>query len=402
MKDNIFIKKLGELGSGAVRTVEKYFGGVVKSADELVDKFKNMSAKTRLKLVKQVGAGFMSLLILCGFSGCLNNKGEIENDMNSTTSITLVATTKPDDGEQTKPEDGEQSKPSEGEQTKPNEGEENKPSDGEQTKPSEGEQNKPSEGEGNKPSEGEKPPVEVEDLPGDADGYAYPNFFKDKVHEVVVLNGALANNYYYNYIKEVEPEILYVDRTTNTKIDDTGICVYAKFDLTNMLNYEKVIYARFVFDITDMKYLTLGKAAKFNSYAEYVDLMQQAIQEKNLLLDAKVSEIYETDKINDELTETFAKFVDEKFVDANVMFVRWIDGEKWFTCEISGFAYDRNNNAYQYIMQVLDTDSVSSNGDDIIYDINNAVVTRQDMEICNITTKAMDSVYTKQTQEVKE
>ena len=39
------------------------------------------------------------------------------------------------------------------------------------------------------------------------------------------------NNYYYNYIKEVEPEILYVDRYENEN-DGSSVVVFAKFDLT--------------------------------------------------------------------------------------------------------------------------------------------------------------------------
>ena len=67
MKDNIFRKKLNDMGETAKEDIEKSFGGEVKSGDELVSKFKNMTNKARLKVMKKVGAGLLSLLILAGF-----------------------------------------------------------------------------------------------------------------------------------------------------------------------------------------------------------------------------------------------------------------------------------------------------------------------------------------------
>ena len=79
MNDNTFRKKLNDMGADAKRKIEIFFEGATNNAHEFVEKFKSMSNKTRVKVVKSVGVGIMSLLILSGLTGCMDDLGNILN-----------------------------------------------------------------------------------------------------------------------------------------------------------------------------------------------------------------------------------------------------------------------------------------------------------------------------------
>ena len=210
MNDNIFRKKILEMGKSAGEKIEKLFDGATRNAREFVDKFRDMNNKTRVKVMKQVGAGLMSLLILAGFTGCVDEKGNVVDEPSVTVTHVgeeeiTVATTVVSPETQHKPVEttgpSSTSRPVEttgpAETTGPVEttgpavttGPAGTTGPAETTRPSESTTTTQNETTTTTPPVTTGPnednsPI-VEDFPADEDGYAYPEFFANLVNKSI-------------------------------------------------------------------------------------------------------------------------------------------------------------------------------------------------------------------------
>lgn len=77
MKNNVFRKKFNDLGPNTSEKINKLFDGETKTASEFVNKWEKLSKKAREKAIKIAGAGLLSLLVLCGFNGCVDKDGNL-------------------------------------------------------------------------------------------------------------------------------------------------------------------------------------------------------------------------------------------------------------------------------------------------------------------------------------
>jgi len=447
MNDNIFRKKFNELGIKVSKKLDELFDGATRNAKEFVQKFENMSSKTRLKAIRCT-AGLMSLLVLSGFTGCVSNNGDIQNTQpdvtligdvgnittskdpvqgvqstdpnvsettgpsgnettgpsgnettgpsgNETTGPSESETTGPSGSETTGPNGNETTGPSGNETTGPSGSETTGPSGNETTGPSGSETTGPSQGETTRPIEPTPEPPEIEDLPGDEDGYKYPQFFADKCQEMVVLQGALSASKYYKQLMEEKPEILFVEKRDVYTSGNEDINVYAKYSIGER---EVPVYARFSFDINSMDFIYLGDSNLYSSYEEYVDKIVSSMESKAVLVSAGISEINEKqDEVNIVIGENFAKFIDPSFVDAEINFVRSVSsaGENRYR-EIYGFGYDENGVSHSYKLEIALVSGNYNGFEDIIYAINNGNI--PETHRVESVVKPISSVFTKESQ----
>lgn len=342
MKDNVFRKKLNEMGKNASEKIEKLFDGATNNAHEFVEKFKSMSNKTRLKVVKSVGAGVMSLLILCGFTGCMDDLGNIfDTDTPNITQVTnsqINDVTIPSSRPQLTTKPAETSNPEE------------------TTKKPDETTKKPDET--SKPEETTTPNsgtvvTPKEDLPADADGYRYPEFFYNLVNKTMADAVYIGNGINYQTIlKKQTPEIIFVERGEYTDYEETPIVIYAKY-CTNP-NTNEFIYTRLSFKTGGNDYGRLGRPSRYSSYAEYIAAVQAALEKKAEILYIDVSSVEERqDALNDKLGANYAKCLGANFVDATVNHARMfgMSGVVGDVCEVSGFAYDKDGTAYSYTLR---------------------------------------------------
>jgi len=398
MKDFVFKKKLMELGNSAREKVNHFFEGATNSAEEFVDKFKNMTNKTRLKVVRSVGAGIMSVLILAGFTGCLDELGNIvEQDPNGNnpSAITTVfnETTRPE--ELTKPQ--VTTKPAE--TTKAPDETTKKPQ--ETTTPPVVTTTPPEET-STTPPETTTAPNEIttprEDLPADADGYRYPDFFANLVRQTILDEQLFFEIHdgvnYRNLVENKIPEIIFVERGEPTKEEGAPIILYAKY-VVGMESSQNV-YVRLSYKTGERDYAMLKFPHLYNSYAEYVAAVQTALENKAVLASANISELYmNQDEIDDKLGKNFAKFVGENFVDATVNCVRsYISEEnKDLIRQISGFAYDEAGNSYSYTVDVKCPFEYMGSNEQLIKDIEAGTFKKTDCEEYKSTSKPVASVF---------
>lgn len=405
MNDKQFLKRIAEFGDGTRLKIEKFFGGAINSGKEMVEKFKAMSAKTRAKLIKQVGAGLLSVLVLAGFTGCVNDKGEIDEtrtsaqvtlltpeDLNSATSSAFAPGTRPVVPESSAPESRPIVPATTAPETTPVVPGTAAPEITTPVAPSTSTpETTPVVPETTAPEV--TPSVPAEDLPADADGYNYPKFFRDLVYERVVGQRLLSDTIYYDEICKAEPEIVFVERGESSVAEPNPIVIYVRYNISG-----QNMYARFAFDVKNRAYLDLGRAYKHTSYAGYVDAIKTALEERCNNISAQITELrYKTDEINDGLNSTFAKFVDDRFVDAEINFVRVVDGaDGWSEFEISGFGYDGEGKSYSFKANI-DPD-VPYNSENLIADICASKLLKSDLERFDSTAKAIDSVFTRESQ----
>lgn len=77
MNNNIFQKKLNDLGPDVTKKIDDLFDGETKNPSSFVQKFEDFTPKLRKKAIKMAGAGLISLLVLCGFNGCVDKDGNL-------------------------------------------------------------------------------------------------------------------------------------------------------------------------------------------------------------------------------------------------------------------------------------------------------------------------------------
>lgn len=408
MKDNLFLKRIEALGSGAKKKIEKCLGSVIDSGHDFVEKFKSSTNKTRLKVIKQVGAGVLSVLLLCGFTGCVDENGDISANATTVSRVDVttiynepttppVVTTPSTPAVTTGPTTGtnppEVTTPGTTEPTTPPVEEPGTTTPG-TTEPI----TPPVEVPGTTtPGETEpsNPPAETEtpNLPADEDGYEYPEYFENLANEMIRARGVFSSHRYEDELKATDAEVVFVG--TGKSIDsDTPIIIYTRHKLENGKTY----YGRFAFSVASKDYRRLNWTYLYNSYEAYVSAMENALKNKQELVEAKLSLLEDqTDIINSGLTENFAKFVDEKFVDVEINFVRNVlpKNELAFS-EISGFGYDEDGKSYSFVIELTFSGTYFPNIDKLIDDVNKGDRTREDMLKFESTVKAIDSVYQKQ------
>ena len=335
----------------------------VAKSNELACDLKNRNVKTRKKVATQVGAGFLSLIILCSFNGCGNNNDEID-DVTTTTVATLgdITTTKPQEDNPINPEDQQPSNPEDNTPTNPDD---------------------------------PTPPVEEVDLPGDEDGYAYPEFFRELVHEQAE-KGVIADRFYKEFYAQVEPEIVYVDISQDAKLEGAGVAVFAKFDMSELVGYDKVEYVSFLFDISSEDFNKLKTSTNFNTYGEYVQMLENSVKEKNELVSVKKSAVNNLDQVNANLNDRFVWFVDNKFVDVELFYcgdVSLLDKDPYR--EFYGFGYDEEGKSYAFVMEVDLQVGYYPTNSELIEDIKVGEVRKGWLDRFECTVKAIDSVFEK-------
>ena len=254
----------------------------------------------------------------------------------------------------------------------------------------------PAEIESTSPQETEVETPALEDLPADEDGYKYPEYFLERITKSISKENALSDEYYYNQILNQTPEIVFVERGTSSKEEHCPIIVYAKYYVGD--KGEKPLYTRFAFTIGSTNFLNLGKAKNFSSYSEYIAKIIEAMKAKSVFISAEVSEINDKqDAINAQIGETFAKFIDEKFVDAEINFARsvWPAGEVGYRV-ISGFAYDEEGKSYNFNLEFEEGAGLYDTVDQIILRLQNGETLNFDR--VDSSFKGISDVFTKEIQ----
>ena len=400
MNNNVFKKKLSQFGGAVQGKLDELFDGATRTADEFLHKFRTMSEKNRAQAVKIAGGALLSLVVLCGFTGCVDENGVIDETSSQVTTISseeittisnsYAETTEP--GEETSTPGAETTGPAatSGSETKPPETTvepvTTEPVGGEET--SDPVATPPEETTGPESSEvtTADPGTENPD-----EGYEYPKFFTDKVVEYVVARGALSGSGYYYEAKELTPEIVFVERGVSSIEESCPIVIYARYDIP-FNNEVRTIYTRFAITVNSRDYIALGKPSKYSSYDEYINKIIEAIKSKEILVSAEVSEL-ETRQVeaNNKIGEKFAKFIDNRFVDAEINFVRNIypKGENGYT-EISGFGYDTDGIAYSFVAEV-EFKSIYWGIDEVVglIESGEAVITNRK----DVTVAAINSVF---------
>ncbi len=352
--------------------------------------------RKKRNVLNRVGAGIMSALILAGFTGCVDENGETDE---TTPYVSLdPSPNEPGDGEGAN--SGEAAKPSETTQPvviiKPEET--TKPSA--TTKP---EETTPKPEEITPPEEPEPPVVlPPEDLPADEDGYQYPDIFADKVMEQI-QGGKFQGKYFYNEIKDQRPEIVFVERGDEKGIDGLirpGVVIYAKYKLKH--GEINNVYIRMVFEITGSDAIKLGWENEYHSYAEYIDAVVKALENKCIYTTACVSEISDSqDYLNSIIGDGFAEFIDERFVDVQINCVQEMyDKEIGWYYGLYGFGYDADDKSYSFNIDVYLPFGYQIY--QFIIDQNRGVVFEVEPEILSINVSAIDSVFTKPEEQPKD
>ena len=428
MKDFILRKKLAELGTSAKAKVDYFFEGATNSANEFVDKFKSMSNKTRLKVVKSVGAGLLSVLVLAGFTGCMDGLGNITDNPTTTTPKTEASsvydpttipeetktpqetttgpavTTKPNDVATT-PQETTSQKP-----TETSKQPEETTKEPEETSKQPEETTKEPEETSKQPEETTTPSDDIttpeEDLPADEDGYAYPEFFANLVRQTIIDERLFYESYngvnYRKYVENKTPEIVFVERGESTKNEGVPIIICAKYP--GDTNGSKHVYARLSFKIGENDYRMLGFPQLYASYAEYIDAVQKALENRAELANADISQLYmEQDAINESLGENFARFVGEKFVDASVNSVRSYPSSSGglLVQEISGFAYDSEGKSYSYVVKLQCKAEKIITNDDLIKAVEAGEIDRSDFATFESRSREIASVFQEQENEAE-
>lgn len=393
MNKNQFNKKLNDLGPDSKEKIEEMLGSKVDSGEELVEKFEKTTPKIRKKIIASVGAGLLSVLVLAGFAKCMNNKGELSDAVSQETTIaentpviTPAFTTEAIPGTTAQISGTTKTPETTGVPTSETTGAPT--TEAPTTETTEAPTTETTEAPTTETAEPEVP----EDLPGDADGYQYPVFFRNLVHERVVGQNALSNHAYHDEISEAEPEILFVERGVSCSREMTPIIVYSRYNING-----KYLYARFAFEIKSADYRLLGFASMYDSYEAYINAIVTAMQAKCNPINAVVSELeFETDSINSQLNETFAKFFSSEFVDAEINCVRgiYIPKDLVYYYEVSGFGYDKDGKAYSFIAEIDTVNSYTPDG--LIDSINKGELTKDGTTMFDVTLKAIDAVFTKE------
>ena len=237
-----------------------------------------------------------------------------------------------------------------------------------------------------------------EDLPADADGYRYPDFFANLVRQTILDEQLFFEIHdgvnYRNLVENKIPEIIFVERGVNSINEEAPVVIYARYEIGG--SNTRYIYTRISFTIGGNDYLRLGSSKRYDSYAEYIAAVQTALENKAVLASANISELYmNQDEINDKLGKNFAKFVGENFVDATVNCVRsYISEEnKELIRQISGFAYDEAGNSYSYTVDVKCPFEYMGSNEQLIKDIEAGTFKKTDCEEYKSTSKPVASVF---------
>ena len=420
MRDNIFRKKLNDMGETAKEDIEKSFGGELKSGDELVSKFKNMTNKARLKVMKKVGAGLLSLLILAGFTGCVNKKGEIVQGSDKTQVSLIDETELPGSDKKPNYETTGENKPSTPEHTtEPTTPEApttpstpetpTKPSTPENpTTPSTPEQpttpEKPTSPE--QPTEPTTPETTTgEDVPPAPTEYKYPKYFIDRVTQSVIDNNILGNGstlaqkQLIEKIKQTTPEILFVERLGATRLPgetNVDFVIYAQYKIDENTTQN----VKFAYSANFNDWVILGVPKYYKTYSEWVDAVVKAMKNQSNIVSASMSELQNLEKLDATTSANLAKIIDPNFVDVELNYaVRYgykdTDGLLRARYKLYGFGYDKDNNSYSFSTQIEAKVVGYVEVDEFLNYVKTEKFTRKELADVTTTVSArVDSVFT--------
>ena len=419
MRDNIFRKKLNDMGETAKEDIEKSFGGELKSGDELVSKFKNMTNKARLKVMKKVGAGLLSLLILAGFTGCVNKKGEIVQGSDKTQVSLIDETELPGSDKKPNYETTGENKPSTPEHTtEPTTPEApttpstpetpTKPSTPENpTTPSTPEQpttpEKPTSPE--QPTEPTTPETTTgEDVPPAPTEYKYPKYFIDRVTQSVIDNNILGNGstlaqkQLIEKIKQTTPEILFVERLGATRLPgetNVDFVIYAQYKIDENTTQN----VKFAYSANFNDWVILGVPKYYKTYSEWVDAVVKAMKNQSNIVSASMSELQNLEKLDATTSANLAKIIDPNFVDVDLNYATcyYNKTQDTYTYKFYGFGYDKDDHSYSFSTSINASLTGYADTDDFIEYIKNGRYTRENLASGLTTVSArVDSVFTTQ------
>lgn len=345
---------------------DNIFEGETKSESEFVQKFRNLSSKARKTAIKIAGAGLVSLLVLSGFTGCVDKNGDIhettveQSPETETPSSVLNQYTTTSSPEQTRQPEETTKRPEEitkgpEETTRGPEETTTKPE--ETTTPSitEPSTTAPTEPATTEPSTTEEittapivTPVEPEKLPGYDKDYVYP---------------AALTNFVAKYISAPKIKVVYVQPIPHKVVyDDKGrdyyIYVECYDENDNITSYRRLDFG---FQSTVLSN-DLWVKRNFSSYSNFINTLTDYIQ-KDPLVNVKVSKddsiaFYGNDircravdtitAINKTDMSKFAKILGDNYVDAKVFYMTYNDDVKGYTYSsgVYGYAYTITGFAY--------------------------------------------------------
>lgn len=348
MKNNIFRKKFNDLGPSVTEKLDDIFEGETKSESEFVQKFRNLSSKARKTAIKIAGAGLVSLLVLSGFTGCVDKNGDIhettveQSPETETPSSVLNQYTTTSPPEQTSRPEETTKRPEE--ITKGPE---------ETTRGPEETTTKPEET--TTPSTTEEittapivTPVEPAKLPGYNKDYVYPAALTNFVAKYIS-----APKIKVVYVQPIPYEVVYDDKDR-----DYYIYVECYDENDNITSYR-----RMDFRFQDRKIANhVWFKRNFSSYSNFINTLTDYIQ-KDPLVNVKVSKddsiaFYGNDircravdtitAINKTDMSKFAKILGDNYVDAKVFYMTYNDDVKGYTYSsgVYGYAYTITGFAY--------------------------------------------------------
>lgn len=310
MKNNIFRKKFNDLGPNVSDKIDKIFEGETKSDSEFVAKFKNLSSKARKKAIQIAGAGLVSLLVLSGFTGCVDKNGNITETtidqapepQETPTSVLNEYTTVSSPSQTNKPQEST-SAPTET-TGRPEESTTARPAET-TTAPTEITTTAPATEE----TTTEAPivtPVEPEKLPGYNEDYVYPTYLLNWV----------SSHYTNSKIK-----ILYVEPLPYQIIYDMDHGFYIYVECTDLEDENDVSYSRLAFELPSKQDSSLGRKREYSSYSDYINTLVDYMQNYQVS-NVKVSSSAVSDlrTINNMDMSKFAKFLGDQYVDAKILY----------------------------------------------------------------------------------
>lgn len=406
---------------------DNIFEGETKSESEFVQKFRNLSSKARKTSIKIAGAGLVSLLVLSGFTGCVDKNGDIHEttveqspETETPSSILNQYTTSSSPEKTNRPEETTK-RPEEitkgpEETTRGPEETTTKPE--ETTTPSitEPSTTTPTEPATTEPSTTEEitttpivTPVEPEKLPGYNKDYVYPAYLTDKIHDwatnsyVKFENDTYEKQFAY-LIGDAKTEILYVQPKDYKNVYDLNheFYVYARHTYSDD-NKTVVYYTKTAFDLPSDQVMALRQKRYYSSYSDYTNTLVDYMKNYKISnIETGISGLSSNlDSLNNMDMSKFAKFIGNKYVDAEILSIDCQrDSQEYknkkYVYTITGFAYTADGKCDCFNIQVDSYDINASEAlNEFVIKLINGSITKDNDRISylNIFTRPIEDVY---------
>jgi len=230
--------------------------------------------------------------------------------------------------------------------------------------------------------------LDNQDLPGDADGFAYDFKIAAAVHNALINISEKISPNFFDKIYNIDPEILFIELGEQNYNNFSPIFVYAAFPI----NETEKVYTKFEFEGAAAAYRKLMNPENFLSYAQFASLAADAVWNgtyKNAW-EAKAMDFH---NMIESGTTKLAAIIDEKFVDVDINFVcDYKDDELGWCYEIDGFGYDIEGNAFNFT-SMISYPMDSGLWKNFINSVANGVYTSNDMGGVKTTSSRIDSVF---------